>query len=284
MKVVTSVVNNPVFIEIQYYTLQQYMKCDYEFIVFNDAKPFDDFSNGGNSQMRDTITNVCKKLGIRCIIIPNNHHQSKTNRLYQEPSYRTAEAMNFILEFQKYNPDRYLLLDSDMFLIDNFYLKDYTNFDCSVVLHKRKNIDNSDIYYIWNGLYYFDIPKLDTQMMNWHCTYTTDTGGMMYKWLKTKMQHDHKHNHNNHNNHNNRIYFIRYLQSLNWNSNHLPTNIQRNSKLVDFLLHDPRNQNGQFFCEVYDNKFFHYRAGGNWDKKDMSLHIELSNQLKDALL
>ena len=48
MKIVTAVVNNPVFIEIQYYTLQKYMKCDYEFIVFNDAKSFSDYSNGGD--------------------------------------------------------------------------------------------------------------------------------------------------------------------------------------------------------------------------------------------
>ena len=38
MKVVTAVVNNPVFIEIQYHTLKKHMKCAYEFIVFNDAK------------------------------------------------------------------------------------------------------------------------------------------------------------------------------------------------------------------------------------------------------
>ncbi len=30
MKVITAVVNNPVFIQIQYYTLKKYMKCDYE--------------------------------------------------------------------------------------------------------------------------------------------------------------------------------------------------------------------------------------------------------------
>jgi hypothetical protein len=45
MKIVTSVVNNPIFIEIQYHTFKKYMKCDYEFIVFNDAKDFPDFKN-----------------------------------------------------------------------------------------------------------------------------------------------------------------------------------------------------------------------------------------------
>jgi len=38
MKIVTAVVNNPTFIEVQYHTLKKYVKGDYDFIVFNDAK------------------------------------------------------------------------------------------------------------------------------------------------------------------------------------------------------------------------------------------------------
>jgi hypothetical protein len=52
MKIVTAVVNNPDFIEIQYHTLKKYFKGDYEFIVFNDAKDFPDFSNFGNIEIK----------------------------------------------------------------------------------------------------------------------------------------------------------------------------------------------------------------------------------------
>ena len=45
MKIITPVVNNPDFIELQYYTLKKYVKGDYEFIVFNDAKEFPDYTN-----------------------------------------------------------------------------------------------------------------------------------------------------------------------------------------------------------------------------------------------
>ena len=58
MKVITSVVNNPIFIEIQYYTLKKYMKCDYEFIVFNDAKDFPDYSNGWDSTIKNIIEQI----------------------------------------------------------------------------------------------------------------------------------------------------------------------------------------------------------------------------------
>ena len=33
-----------------------------------------------------------------------------------------------------------------------------------------------------------------------------------------------------------------------------------------------------------DNVFLHYRAGGNWNKEGMKLHIDLSNKLKKILV
>jgi hypothetical protein len=277
MKVVTAVVNNPIFIEIQYYTLKKYMKCDYEFIVFNDAKDFCDFTNGGDLTIRVAIENICKQLNIQCINIHNHHHANKNNK---EPSYRTADSMNVILEYQKQHPDYYLLLDSDMFLIDDYNIDDYKKYDCSIVLQHRKDIDNTtDIYYIWNGLYYFNIHKLDTSLMNWGLTYTTDTGGRMSAWLNTLIQlntltplfND-------------KVHFIKYLKSGEWNVTDMPSNLKANERLVRFLQNDTRNVNGKFFCELYDNKFFHYRAGGNWEKRNFKLHVDLSYQLKSIFV
>jgi hypothetical protein len=280
MKVVTAVVNNPIFIEIQYYTLQKYMKCDYEFIVFNDAKDFIDFTNGGDITIKATIENICKQLNIQCININNQHHANISNRWCQEPSHRTADSMNVILEYQKQYPDFYLLLDSDMFLIDDYNIDDYKKYDCSIVLQHRKDIDKTtDIYYIWNGLYYFNMHKLDTSLMNWGLTYTTDTGGRMSAWLNTLIQL------NTHTpSFNDKVHFIKYLKSGEWNLTDMPANLKTNERLVRFLQNDIRNINGQFFCELYDNKFFHYRAGGNWEKRNFKLHVDLSYQLKSIFI
>jgi hypothetical protein len=289
MKVVTAVVNNPVFIEIQYYTLKKYMKCDYEFIVFNDAKDFCDFTNGGDITIKTAIQDMCKKFNIQCININNQHHANTNNRFCQEPSHRTADSMNFILEYQKQYPDYYLLLDSDMFLIDDYNIDDYKKYDCSVVLQHRKDVDKTtDIYYIWNGLYYFNIHQLDTSLMNWGLSYTTDTGGKMTKWLKTLVPTLHllqdlsiNHNHNHYENiENNKVHFMKYLKSGEWDIADLPPNLKANERLVRFLKNDIRNIDGNFFCELYDNKFFHYRAGGNWEKRNFNLHVDLSYQLK----
>ena len=291
MKVVTAVVNNPIFIEIQYYTLKKYMKCDYEFIVFNDAKDFIDFTNGGDLTIKTTIENICKQLNIQCININNQHHANPTNRWCQEPSYRTADSMNVILEYQKQHPDYYLLLDSDMFLIDDYNIDDYKKYDCSIVLQHRKDIDHiTNIYYIWNGLYYFNINKLDTSLMNWGLTYTTDTGGRMSAWLNKLIPTLHllnelSVNYNHHyENECDKVHFMKYLKSGEWNLTDMPSNLKENARLVRFLQNDIRNINGKFFCEIYDDKFFHYRAGGNWEKRNFKLHVDLSYQLKSIFI
>jgi hypothetical protein len=260
MKIVTSVVNNPIFIEIQYHTLKQFMKSDYEFIVFNDAKGFADYTNDGDIFIRDKITRLCNLLNIECIEIPNDHHKTILNA-----SYRTAESMNFILEYQKKNPDKYLLIDSDMFLIDYFNEEEFSKYDCAMVVQNR-----NELCYIWNGIYYFNIKNLNTSLMNWHCTPTSDTGGQMHKWLI-------KSNYLN----NNKAFHIGHFKSLTWNQSNIKF---KNSKLMDFLISDPRNKDNHFFCEIYYNKFLHYRAGGNWQKKKISDHYELSEKLKNALV
>ena len=60
MKVITCVVNNPIFIELQNKTLKKYLKNDFEYIVFNDAKPYPDSTNGGNVKIRTDIEDLCK--------------------------------------------------------------------------------------------------------------------------------------------------------------------------------------------------------------------------------
>lgn len=280
MKVITSVVNNPIFIQIQYYTLKKYMKCDYEFIVFNDAKSFPDYSNGEDVTLKNYIEVTCKNLGIPCINIPNDHHIEDL-----DASARTADSMNFILNFQKQFPDKYLLLDSDMFLIDSFDLTDYDNYDCAIVLQSR---NNSTINYLWNGLYYFNFHKIkNIDLLDWNKSPGCDTGGMTQIWLKCQTKNIPNTDEIRYSNkvfHNDDIYYIRHLCSCSWDESEIPENLKNNEKLIDFIKTDPRNQNGKFYCEIYDKKFLHYRAGGNWEKKDMNLHIDLSFKLRQTLL
>jgi len=284
MKVITPVVNNPVFIEIQYLTLKKYLKNDFEFIIFNDAKDFPDYTNGGDITLKNKIIEKCKELNIKCININNNHH-----RYNLSGSIRHTEALNLIVQYQLANPDKYLILDSDMFLIDYLDINKYSNYKSAIVLQKRLN---NKINYLWSGLSYFDMEKINNfELLDWSITEYSDSGGLTEKWLKTQLNKreelplteelrwNKEINYNTKN-----IYLIKHLWSLTWDVTELPENLKKNEKLVSFLLNDPRNKNEKYFCEIYDKIFLHYRGGCNWLNEGMDFHIKQTNILKEVLL
>ena len=303
MKVVTAVVNNPVFIEIQYHTLKKYLKGEqYEFIVFNDAKAFPDFTNDGDVTVRTKIAETCQSLGIQCISLLNEHHREMTSA-----AERCADAMKAILHYQLEHPvDKYLLLDSDMFLVAELDINKYSAYDCAVVLQTRP----PNINYIWNGLYYFDFAKIkNKELLNWNQgrENNTDVGGMMHEWLARQVTvlpstEDLRWAPPAQTFHQpagavasasasasagaGAVYFIRHLWSGSWNEAELPAPLKPQSALLQFLKDDVRNAkaNGNFYCEIYDHVFLHYRAGGNWNKEGMELHQKLAEKLKQILL
>lgn len=282
MKIVTAVVNNPTFIEIQYHTLKKYFKGDYEFIVFNDAKDFPDMTNGNDVTIKAKIETTCQNLGIECINIPNEHHATVLCA-----AIRCADSMNYILQYQKDNPDKYLLLDSDMFLIDTFDIEKYSNYDCAIVLQSR---NENNINYFWNGIYYFDMIKMkNIELLNWNCCPGCDVGGMMQQWLQLQMNGSNMPNtdeirRTDKKFHTETIYFIKHLCSCSWDKTELPTNLQERHNIIDFIKQDVRNKNDKFCCEIYDDVFLHYKAGGNWNGEGMELHNYLTNLLKKVLM
>jgi hypothetical protein len=277
MKIITSVVNNPTFIEIQHRAFKKFLKGgDYEFIVFNDAKSFPDYTNGNDVTLKLQIQAVCAQLNVVCINVQNDHHAKL------DMSHRHADTFNAcILSYQREHPDKYLMLDSDMFLVDHLDMTKYAECDCAIVLQRKNNEG-----YMWPGLCYMDMAKMKRfELINWSPCPGFDTGGCTKYWLKLQLgTADPVPSADNANPvHARGIYFINHLPSGSWNESELPTNLKGNAKLVEFLKNDVRNSNGKFFCEIYDDVFLHYRAGGNWRKEGMHLHKHLSQCLKHCL-
>jgi len=282
-KIITAVVNNPRFIEIQHYTIQKHFKGEYEFIVFNDAKGFPDFTNGNDIGVKSQIEETCRRLHIQCINIPNDGH-----RTLKCPVARCRDSMNYILDYQRKNPDRYLMLDSDMFLIDDFDIEaKYSAYECAIILQQR---ERSRTNYFWNGIYYFDMTRMkDLELLNWDHFADCDVGGRMSQWLEKQMAGKPMPDQNeirwtNKRFHTDRIYFMKHLWSCTWDMTELPKNIDSDLVLVDFLKGDPRNVGGKFFCEIYDDVFLHYRAGGNWREEGLGFHQKLSESLYRAIV
>lgn len=171
-----------------------------------------------------------------------------------------------------------------MFLVDYFDITKYFEYDCAIVLQSRHD---GKINYFWNGIYYFDIQKMkNTEMLNWNCSPGCDVGCMMSGWLCAQLSGcpapDTNHiRWTDKEFHNCGIYFIKHLWSCTWNKTELPENIN-DINLINFLENDPRNVDGKYFCEIYDNVFLHYRAGGNWRGEGMNVHKKITHDLKQV--
>ena len=80
-------------IEIQNKTFKKFLKDEYEFVVFNDARQKD---------LQSAIKKTCSKLGIRCVNIPQSiHNQPYLYRLPKEklnaPAVRNANVVQYAL-------------------------------------------------------------------------------------------------------------------------------------------------------------------------------------------
>jgi hypothetical protein len=234
MKIVSVFVNNPIFIELMYNSIKKFFKSenDYEIIIFNDAKTWSDITNFGDITMKQQITDMCQKLNITCIDIPNSHHITQ-----KIASMRHSDSVNFITKFMFTYPDTYFMLDSDMFFIDYFDIKEFEKYYFCYI-NQSRNINNYTINYPWPNFFYLNINEIPNKhLIDWSIDTGLDAGGKCARWLLTLDK--------------NKILEIRHLWSCHWNEKDIPESINKNIK--NFLDNDVRNQNDKYFSELYFN-------------------------------
>ena len=73
MKIITSVVNT-IHIEAQFLSLKKFLNNNFEYIIFNDAKNFNDLTNNNDSNAKNKVREKCKELNIKCIDHNNDYH------------------------------------------------------------------------------------------------------------------------------------------------------------------------------------------------------------------
>lgn len=264
MKIVSVFVNNPIFIELMYNSIKKFFKSEkeYELIIFNDAKEWPDITNFNDVTMKQQIINMCKKLNIPCINIPNSHHRNQNS-----PSMRHSDSVNFITKFMFTYSDIYLMLDSDMFFIDYFDIKEFEKYYFCYI-NQCRNVNNIIINYPWPNFFYLNINEIPNKnLINWGLDKGLDAGGKCAKWLTTLDK--------------NKVLQIQHLCSCNWDEKDIPESINKNITL--FLNNDVRNQKGKYFSELYHKKILHYRAASNWMSDSYKLHYSMTHLLAEAL-
>lgn len=264
MKIVSVFVNNPIFIELMYNSIKKFFKTDkeYELIIFNDAKTWPDITNFGDITMKQQINDMCKKLNVSCIHIPNSHHVTENSA-----SIRHSNSVNFITKYMFTYPDIYFMLDSDMFFIDYFDIKEFEKYYFCYI-NQSRNINNCIINYPWPNFFYLNINEIpNKQLIDWSIAPGLDAGGKCHLWLSTLDKE--------------KVLEIKHLWSCNWNKKDIPKSINKNIK--SFLDNDVRNKEGKYFSELYHKKILHYRGGSNWMNDSFQLHNSMINLLYESL-
>ncbi len=261
--------NRPDFIKIQYHTFKKFLKDDYEFIVFNDAP---------SDNMRQQIEQMCNKYGLRCIRIPQEiHTYAYLHRLPRErfnhPCVRCANVVQYSLnEYGLAHDDLVAIIDSDMFLVKEFSIRDYMNQKDLAGVHQTRD---NNVEYIWNGLIFFDMRTLPNKpLINFNCgevnNTPVDVGGQMHHYLKHTPEA--------------RVRFIQqdYVANHAHKSIAMLLNMGFSHAMAQFIRANPP------VVELYaDGAFVHYRSGTNWDRKSARYHLDKTvvfNQLIERLL
>ena len=208
--IIYSTLTNNTFLETQYKSIKKYFQTDFEYIIFDDSREEQHAISYNKIQTND-IKNTCEKNNIHYIRIPQELHKNRGQVMPEEykekpgehpyedhPVTRCALAVqygfNYIIENYK---DVYLfLIDSDMFFLDYFNIKNYmNNIDMSGVTQTR-----NQILYLWNALFICDLSKCkNLKEFNWEAghvfsldknnqktdkSFACDVGGCNYYYLK----------------------------------------------------------------------------------------------------
>lgn len=264
--IITHAYLRPDFIEIQHKTFKKFLKDPYEFVVFNDARDY---------EIRSQIKQLCKKLQLRCIEIPQEIHDRPYLQRYpyEDPNNacaRCANVVQYSLDVLGFQHDGLVaIIDSDMFLVQDFSIAEYMqNYDIAGVPQSRGNV-----LYLWNGLVFFNMNSLpNKKSINFNCGVIegnpTDVGGHLYYYFKQNPD-------------------VRVSQMGVYHSQSFACNTCQQKDVYTPCAHNTDHLRKQNIPEtiikfmqsgppniefLLNNNFLHYRGGGNWDHKSQSYH------------
>lgn len=225
IKIYTSVVNRPDFIDLQKKCFDKFLKNKYEFIIIDDS--IDEI-------ITKNIINICINNKIKHIKTPNNLNHSN-------PMIACWSVLQWTYEeFIKNSNDKAIFLDSDMFLYDHFDAEEYfSSCDLSGVPQSR-----DFIWYLWNGLLFLNMQTIKDKNISFAPglvrNVATDVGGNTYEYILKNPD-------------------VRVRNII--HTSHI--NKERNN--INIIPEIVREKYKDYFCfEILMSKFLHYGSSTNW--------------------
>jgi len=268
--VMTHCYNKPEYICYQQRTFQKFLKDDYEFVVFNDAS---------SPAIAEQVQALCSSLQVRSIRVPQKIHKKPYYLPRQHgvggASAECAETIQYMLDTVGFDhPDVVVLIDSDMFLVRPFSIRDCLGVNDVVAHPQVKKGPQGPIIHFLPNLLFFNMPQLvDKRALCFNLGRIdgvfTDSGGFTH-------------------------YYISRHPALKWHKiDCINTSIQEDGARLSpevraFLHHYPRlfqpsNWNRYGYEFYNDYSFLHFRAGSNWNQASPQAFQERKDFLLQAL-
>lgn len=239
IQIFTSVVNRPDFLEIQKKLFDKFLINDYEFSIVDDSV---------NEDITFKFKTICDDYNI-------NYYKSPLDLEHGNPSTKVGNVIQWAFDEiikKKHSSDIVLWVDSDMFLIEEFDIQSYMK-DC--VISGLPQV-RGNIKYMWNGLMFFNMPKIfdiDPNIkfnIDFIDGQPLDTGGETYHYFKKN------------------------------NIEMKETDTEYPTHFNDIELQNEEVTKGYNFELHLNGKFLHYRAASNWNFSWRSLEDPLEKKTK----
>lgn len=260
IRVVTTALTSPLLLRAQAEALRRHLRCHYELLVVNDARPFPHFSNLWTAGMPDRIRRVARSVGAKHIRLPQRLHANRELIFPDEPerfrqlddaNSRCADAVQFgVNAALEAGDDPIMLIDADIAPFQTF--NPYQYLDKRPVWGVPQN--RGGYHYLWNGLILIDpTHALAMDKFNLDCGAINgvgvDVGGMLYEFVRE-----------------NDFYVGEFhaVSAGNWCFESDP-GLPLPDSIIQFMRWDCVESTGFRISEVYCNALLHMRAGGNWD-------------------
>ncbi len=283
--IITHSYNRPDFIEMQHKTFKKFLKDDYEFVVFSDAR---------DQHMSNKIADMCAQHDIRCVRVPQEiHTRPYLPRLPRDPLHRPnirhANCVQYSLDTLGFDHDGIVFfIDSDMFLIRPFGVSDHmADKDISAFMKGSSN----RVSYLCPNLCFLYMNKLpDKRSLNFNCGIangaSVDSGGWTYFYLS-------KHRELTVTNINSLWSYQLFLGNTDINRP-ADNSVSDDVKIATYIKHGFTEKEIKFLLkkpdtfEFYlDKNFLHYHGGTNHNNQSHSYHANktrIFNELIDDIL
>lgn len=260
--------NDPWMLELQYLNFKKLIRGEFRYIPVIDCSPVPTNLNFGKADLTQEFTDKCLQLGLTtAIFIPQSIHRTAGDH-----SQRVGETLNHLMPLLAEKKEAFALFHSDIFLLAPVDLE--SEYCAKWALSYVSRYTEAKREYVWDGLI-----LMSAQIAHWAVAMNFlpgkteddafDTGGATYAFL----------------------YLLEKAALPRWRLECLaradvpitrfPTDLSVAQRY--FFDNDPRCYGSCHYAELYDRRFLHYRAAGNWDDYGEENHRIRKDILAKAL-